>query len=336
MAFARGPFLFYNSPMNAKELRDLIPAKYFEISEARSWGTLIRLLICLSIVLFLETKADSFLALTLLWFFHGQILVGFFVLGHDCGHHSFSNSRLINQFVGLISLAPLGNGYFTWQRTHNTHHAKTQLKGVDIDWSSWLVAKRKITWSEPVRKIGYILPFGVFWFVFVNAIRRGFEKSTFKEKFSNLVMWLSIIGLYAVLYKNFGLWGLLKFHVVPATIAMFTGYFLLTIQHANESAKWYSKKDWEFYKAQFGSTYDVRFPRLLEWFWLDINIHVPHHLFPQIPWYHLRECSLILKQKFPEHYKERKISMKEITWMLKTPYMKEVENGCAVLDQRLE
>lgn len=313
-----------------------LPKQCFDKSPVRSWWTLLRLLILLSLTVYLETLTNSW-PLIFIWFFHGQVLVGFFVLGHDCGHHSFSKNRTLNQIVGLISLAPLGNGYFTWQRTHNTHHAKTQLKGVDIDWSSWLVTREtKLTWKRPLQKIGYVLPFGVFWFVFVNAIRRGFQKNSLKESCSNLLMWSSIFGLYTFLVMNYGWWGLFKYHAIPATIAMFTGYFLLTIQHANETSTWYNDQNWEFYKAQFGSTFDVRFPRVLEWLWLDINIHVPHHLFPQMPWYRLKESSLILKEKYPELYKERRMSLKELSWMIRTPYIKEVENGCAVLDQRLE
>ena len=233
--------------------------------------------------------------------------------------------------MGLISLAPLGNGYFTWQRTHNIHHANTQLKGVDIDWSSWLVSREeaaRLSWQkDPVRKLGYILPFGIFWWVFWNALKRGFAKSSFKERATNILMWLSIFGLYSFLLVQTGWWGLFKFHVIPATIAMITGYFLLMIQHANESTKWYSKISWEFYQAQFSATYDVRFPRILEWLWLDINIHVPHHLFPQIPWYHLRKASKALKEAYPEKYQERQMSLKELRWMMRTPYVKEIHEG---------
>lgn len=311
--------------MNSRELRLLIPDHCFSISPLRSWATLARLLCCLCLSLYLESNTDSLLLLSLVWIFHGQVLVGFFVLGHDCGHHTFSKSRSINQVIGLLSLAPLGNGYFTWQRTHNLHHAKTQLKGVDIDWSSWLVTKAQaqtLTWKkDPVRKLGYVLPFGIFWWVFWNALKRGLITSSIKERSTNGLMWLAMIGLYSGLFFHLGWWGLMKFHLIPATIAMITGYFLLIIQHANESATWYTEESWEFYRAQFGSTFDVRFPRFLEWLWLDINIHVPHHVFPQIPWYYLREASSELQKNHPHLYQLRKASYKELSWMIRTPFL---------------
>lgn len=34
------------------------------------------------------------------WIFTGTALTGWFVIGHDCGHRSFSNRRWVNDLVG--------------------------------------------------------------------------------------------------------------------------------------------------------------------------------------------------------------------------------------------
>lgn len=308
--------------MELRDIKRVIPSSCFQISEMRSWATLARILLCLAVVLTLEVKLEAW-ALPVLWFLHGQILVGLFVLAHDCGHGTFSRHPQVNSVIGHLAFAPLGNGFEVWKRTHNHHHAHTQKIGQDVDWSSWLKTRAQLsqlTWRKDFwTKLGYSLPFGIFLWVFLNAVRRGFDKRTLSEKRSNLFMWATLISLYVGLIYCTGLWGLLKYHLIPATIAMYTGYFLLTIQHANSESSWFEAETWTPYKGQIQATFDVRFHPFLEWLWLDINIHIPHHVAPQIPWYHLKTASRELKAHFNPLYQERKMSWSEVKWMLKTP-----------------
>lgn len=227
--------------------------------------------------------------------------------------------------MGHLAFSPLGNGLINWTLTHNHHHAHTQLKGQDVDWSKWLMTKeeyQKATWSKNFAgKLGYQLPFGIFFWIWLNAIRRGLSNPSSSVKKSNFIMWSIMISLYAGLANTSGLWGMIKYHAIPASIAMFTGYFLLTIQHANEKSKWFLEKSWTPMRGQLESTFDVRFPRALEWLWLDINIHVPHHVAPGMPWYRLRAARLAILNDHREHYQERIFSMDELSWMLKTPHL---------------
>jgi omega-6 fatty acid desaturase (delta-12 desaturase) len=43
--------------------------------------------------------------------------------------------------------------------------------------------------------------------------------------------------------------------------------------------------------------------------WFDINIHLPHHLAPKIPWYHLRRAAEAIKASHAEWYQERQFSL---------------------------
>lgn len=47
---------------------------------------------------------------------------------------------------------------------------------------------------------------------------------------------------------------------------------------------------------------------MIEALWFDINIHLPHHLAPKIPWYHLREAAEAIKAQNPDWYQERRFS----------------------------
>jgi len=55
----------------------------------------------------------------------GTVLTGHWVLGHECGHGSFSVSKLQNDLVGYIVHSALLVPYFSWQYSHNKHHKYT-------------------------------------------------------------------------------------------------------------------------------------------------------------------------------------------------------------------
>lgn len=49
----------------------------------------------------------------------------FFVVGHDCGHRSFSKNKLLEDIVGTLMFAPLVYPFEPWRIKHNQHHAHT-------------------------------------------------------------------------------------------------------------------------------------------------------------------------------------------------------------------
>lgn len=325
------------STLSLGDIKKIIPRHCFYPVAIRSWFTLFRLFSMTALMIYLESQTHNLLLLSLLWLIHGQVLVGLFVLGHDCGHSSFSRTRWINNLIGYVTMSPLGNGLMTWKLTHDHHHAHTQKRGQEVDWSKRLLTKEEFaitSWRNNfVTRLGYLLPFGIFSWVGWNAISRGMKKSEILNteltkhqmravQKSNLIMLSVMICIYSALWYFTGIWGMIKYHGIPATIAMMTGYFLLIIQHANEESIWYPSETWTTTKGQLASTFDVRFPRVFEWMWLDINIHIPHHVAPNMPWYHLRDARLVMKSHYPELYQERKFSWKEIAWMIRTPYLK--------------
>ena len=45
-----------------------------------------------------------------------------FVIGHDCGHTTFSKYKLVNDIFGHITHSSLLVPFYTWQLTHRRHH----------------------------------------------------------------------------------------------------------------------------------------------------------------------------------------------------------------------
>ena len=51
--------------------------------------------------------------------------VQMFVIGHDCGHRSFSKNKLVEDIVGTLMFMPLIYPFEPWRIKHNHHHAHT-------------------------------------------------------------------------------------------------------------------------------------------------------------------------------------------------------------------
>jgi fatty acid desaturase len=139
--------------LGLREIRGLIPRECLRRQTFRSWWTLIRILMCVTVCLYLialvqPSPGIPFLwqlpLLVALWIFYGWVLVGLFALGHECGHYSFSKIRWINTLVGHLCMAPLANGFHSWKLTHNHHHAYTQLRGQEVDWAVHLVTREEL------------------------------------------------------------------------------------------------------------------------------------------------------------------------------------------------
>ena len=92
-------------------LRDIIktiPSEYFEKKPLRAW---------LSVLFSLTTAALGYASIALspwyllpfAWIFTGTALTGWFVIGHDCGHRSFSNKIWIFFKVFNNKLITLNN-----------------------------------------------------------------------------------------------------------------------------------------------------------------------------------------------------------------------------------
>lgn len=51
-----------------------------------------------------------------------------FVIGHDCGHRSFSKNKLVEDIVGTLMFMPLIYPFEPWRIKHNQHHAHTNKR----------------------------------------------------------------------------------------------------------------------------------------------------------------------------------------------------------------
>ncbi|CAL1139258.1 unnamed protein product [Cladocopium goreaui] len=55
----------------------------------------------------------------------GTLATGPWVIGHECGHSAFCDEKWLQTTVGYVLHTALMVPYFSWQRSHAVHHAKT-------------------------------------------------------------------------------------------------------------------------------------------------------------------------------------------------------------------
>lgn len=311
----------------------VIPPELKRPVELKSWAALVRCLIVIAAFQLLLYHLPALGTQNLPWnlplhailiCISGLSFVGLFVLCHDCGHSSFSRHKTVNDVVGFLCFIPLLNSFFAWRAAHNFHHQHTQIRRVDPDWPELLSTAEEyplLPWYErlairlgPGNVLGLLIGFWAgmvkrtFFTLLIRQMKLPLRSAVNLYLLNALSLVLTLI--LVVSYAEFlGTQKFLVMYVVPVLIAASTGAFLTFIQHSHPGSYVFDRNGFDSVLAHVHSTFNIRFPGWLEFFWLDINIHTPHHVLPGIPWYHLRRANEVLRLKFPDSVNERKFSL---------------------------
>ncbi|VAH28640.1 unnamed protein product [Triticum turgidum subsp. durum] len=138
-----------------KDVMDTLPKEVFEIDDVKAWASVLISVTSYAFGLFLISKAPWYL-LPVAWAWAGTAVTGFFVIGHDCAHKSFSRNKLVEDIVGTLAFLPLIYPYEPWRFKHDRHHAKTNMLVEDTAWQP--VWQKEIESSSFLRKaiiVGY-------------------------------------------------------------------------------------------------------------------------------------------------------------------------------------
>ena len=259
-------------------------------------------------------------ALLILW--AGLAFVGIFVLGHDCGHYSFSKRRWVNDVVGTLCHLPILNGFYAWRAAHDFHHRQTQIRGVDPDWPELLYhGGESVPWHQRLAvRLGPGSPVGIFlgfwvgmakralfgWLIPRMPVRAEDKWKIYLHTALSLAAALTLLTLY---YRLVGPAKFVEMYVLPAVVGTSFGALLTFMHHTHEGGPVFDARGYEPFAAQVEGTWNVRFPRVMEWMWLDINVHLPHHVLPHVPWYQLRTATEHIRQGAPKLVKEKDWSL---------------------------
>lgn len=259
------------------------------------------------------------------WLITGFALTGVFVLGHDCGHYSMFRRKWISTVLGHICFGPSIYPFYAWKYAHDAHHKYTnQLNpGHDFyDENTWLL-ETVVEFND--RNIKVPLPRWLYWltrvvlpigsllylvkFLFQPKILRPAHRKKVFLSYAYLAFFVPSFtaGLYFATGES--LTGILHFWVVPTVFLQIWMVSYTYLQHTASDAKFYSPEEWTPFRGRAIGTLNVLFPRWISFFHLNIDVHIPHHLSPNIPCYYLREANAaLLNSPYKKIMNERKFS----------------------------
>jgi len=244
------------------------------------------------------------LLIVLYWAIQGTFFTAVFVIGHDCGHGSFSKFPLVNDIVGTLMHGFLWCPYYMWKMTHCCHHKNNC--NFDKDEVFYPVKK-----SEPSSD-GKTVPgfgFGLGWFGYLLL---GYNPrpvnhfnpwhSMFAGHMLGCVCSLGALVVMSYLLYQFyivcGLTSLIIYYVVPDFI--FASYcVIITFLHHNEmNLPWFADSEWDYVRGQL-STVDRHYG-IVHHVIHSIGTHQMHHMFSLIPHYHLELATKHFRAAFPD------------------------------------
>jgi omega-6 fatty acid desaturase (delta-12 desaturase) len=315
-------------------LQDIIrtlPEEVFEINDVKAWSAVLLTLTSVAASVFFIAVSPWYL-LPLAWAFASAAWTGFFVVGHDCGHRSFSKNKLVEDIVGTLMFMPLIYPFEPWRIKHNQHHAHTNKLVEDTAWHP--VQKKEMSKWSPAMAAVYKTFLGSplkLWASIGHWAIWHFDLSKYSENQKPRVI-ISIAACVAFMAIGWPLiinatgWaGFFKFWVMPWLGYHFWMSTFTVIHHTAPFIPFKDAKDWNAAKAQLSGTVHCDFPRWVEILCHDISVHVPHHVNSKIPWYNLRAATDSLRANWGEHMTEATFN-----WRM----MKNIFTECHVYDEQ--
>ena len=294
------------------EIKRHIPAHCFKPSLATSMYYVLRDILIIGTLYYgaylTHNSPLHYVYLPIFWFFTGFFMWAVFVLGHDCGHGSFSRYKTINSIVGHILHSLILVPYHSWRISHRKHHKNTG--NFEKDEIFYPMTESEYSGVSELarfiyRELFFCYPLGFLIYLtkgYGNAMSNGSHISVSSELFvksersmirASVICWWSMVAFLTGCGVKFGIVNLTKYYLVPYFIYCFWLLVVTFLHHTEPGTKWYSSANWNYVKGNLESV--DRVYGMLEHFHHDIGTHVVHHLFPAIPHYHLLEANEAVK-----------------------------------------
>nr|XP_025887070.1 omega-3 fatty acid desaturase isoform X2 [Solanum lycopersicum] len=277
-------------PFKLSQIRASIPKHCWVKNPWRSLSYVLRDIIIVFALVTMAIFIDNWKFWPIYWILQGTMFWAIFVLGHD------------------------------WRISHKTHH---QNHGnVEAD-ESWVPMPEKI-YKEldfATKFFRFKIPFPLLAYPIYLITRSPGKKGSHFNPYSDLfqpnerkcvvtstLCWTLMAALLFYLRNVVGSLQLLKLYGVPYMIFVMWLDFVTYLHHHGHEEKlpWYRGKEWSYLRG--GLTTIDRDYGVFNNIHHDIGTHVIHHLFPQIPHYHLIEATKAAKPVFGKYYREPKKS----------------------------
>ena len=309
--------------MDISQIKKSIPAKCFEKNLLKSMLYYITYIALFFTFFTVNEYLTNWYEYLLYWNIYGFIAWCIFVIGHDCGHGSFSNYPIINNILGTIAHTIIFVPYYPWKRSHYFHHRYHNHKDNDKShpWLTQNEFEKGYPYLARLLMPTIIGPIIGFWVYLYYGIERDgshitpfgklYKNSTLPQKLECVSSVIAIIIWYNILYSYFGTHYNVFINYGLINVVCFYWLFVVTyFQHHVDNTTVYDNNNFTFVDGAF-QTVDRKIGYNIDVLHHHISdCHVVHHMFcKDIPHYHLKEATNSLhnipdinsKMKFVDH-----------------------------------
>ncbi len=309
-------------PFTLKDLKDAIPDYCFEPSTSRSLAYFCFDIGIIAGLYGIAHSLNSWLFFPLFWLMQGTMFWALFVVGHDCGHGSFSKHKWLNNLIGHLSHIPLLVPFHGWRISHRTHHANTG--NIDTDESWYPMSEEKY---NSMTALGRFVRFNLFllayplYLFYRSPGRKGshfmpdsdlFRPSEKWDVITSTTLWSCFVVFLGWLGLQFGLVFLIKFYVMPYLVFIIWLDLVTFLHHTEPDIPWYRNDSWYFLKGAL-STIDRNYG-VFNNIHHNIGTHVAHHIFLNMPHYYLKDATKAIKPILGDYYREATGSIWHSLW----------------------
>ena len=329
-----------------------IPAECFDRSLVKSS---LYLFVSLTMTLGSGVLAYLFIPFTWSWLpaWVGYAIVagtagtGCWVVAHECGHRAFAKYNWLQDVIGYCLHSIMLVPYFSWQRSHSLHHARTN----HLDSGETHVPHRDTTpsgaarlwWHKTIGDEAFAIVVITFntvagWPLYLLTGASGgptrgttnhfwpawpFSVALFPGGWARKV-WLSDIGVLAAI-GLLGCWTyfsgflpVLALYLGPYLVVNFWLVLYTWLQHTDVDIPHFDNDEWTWVKGAF-MTVDRPYGFILDFLHHRIgSTHVAHHMDARIPHYNAVKATRALQENFPDLYRFDPTPIPKALWRVAT------------------
>ncbi|MCC5868157.1 MAG: fatty acid desaturase [Gammaproteobacteria bacterium] len=247
-----------------------------------------------------------------------------FVWAHDAAHGALFKNRRTSEVLGTIAMLPSLNMYRLWSHGHNrVHHGFTSFSPMDWIWRPWTPAEYEA--SSPGQRLLYRLertPYfcalhylvRVWWDGMIRFRPEQPGEAATRMRNSKLITlaFAVLMGTAAWVFAG-GVVGVIAALVVPFLVFNYFIALFVYLHHTHPDIPFFSQRDeWSQSLGQIYCSTVIRCSRLSEALTHNILIHVPHHVSPVIPFYHIKGAYEDLRRGYAQYIHEYRFSWRTV------------------------
>nr|GMD02107.1 omega-3 fatty acid desaturase, chloroplastic-like [Ipomoea batatas] len=220
-------------PFKLSDIKAAIPKHCWVKDPWKSMSYVVRDVVAVFGLAAVAAYFNNWIVWPLYWFAQGTMFWALFVLGHDCGHGSFSSNPKLNSVVGHLLHSSILVPYHGWRISHRTHH---QNHGHVENDESWHPITEKLfnTLDDVTKKLRFTLPFPLLAYpIYLWGRTPGKKGSHYhpnsdlftpyekKDVITSTLCWTAMVAVLVGLSFVMGPLQLLKLYGVPYMVGPF-------------------------------------------------------------------------------------------------------------------